>query len=91
MQWGHRSRKQAVAHDRRRRDPRDELTGLASYAAFVHASTDALADPEGAVVVLLVDLEGVVEATRLPEDRSAVDQLSARPPPGSPARWARWG
>ena len=74
MQWGHRSRKQAVAHDRRRRDPRDELTGLTSYAAFVHASTDALVDPHGAVVVLLVDLEGVAEATRS-EDRSAVDQL----------------
>lgn len=73
MQWGPRSRRRAAASWR---DARDEVTGLAAYAPFVHACTDALgaAHDRGRTAVLLLDVEGVAEATRS-EERSVAEEL----------------
>jgi diguanylate cyclase (GGDEF)-like protein len=67
MRWGQRSRHRFAAGSGAR-TPRDEATGLATYAAFVHECADALAGrtTSGERVrpaVLLVDLDGMVEAT----------------------------
>ena len=65
MRWGQKSRN-THATGAGLRD-RDEVTGLASYAAFVHECADAMSIRPGTAqaspAVLLVDLEGVAEAS----------------------------
>jgi len=66
MRWGQRSR-QRTATGSGVRTPRDEATGLTTYAGFLHECADALAArrPDGTAAepaVLLVDLEGVTAA-----------------------------
>jgi diguanylate cyclase (GGDEF)-like protein len=65
MRWGQKSRNtHATGADRR---DRDDLTGLATYAAFVHECANAMSLRPGTAqarpAVLLVDLEGVAEAS----------------------------
>jgi diguanylate cyclase (GGDEF)-like protein len=65
MRWGHKSRN-THATGAGSRD-RDEVTGLAPYAVFVHECADAMSFRPGAAqaspAVLLVDLEGIAEAS----------------------------
>jgi diguanylate cyclase (GGDEF)-like protein len=65
MRWGQKPRKSSAPSTGWR--DRDEVTGLATYAAFVHACADALTARRGfgspvAPGVLLVDVDGVAEA-----------------------------
>ena len=77
MRWGQRSRRNAAVETWRA--SRDEVTGLVTYAAFVHLVAEALSGPTGTrssgrPAVLLVDLEGVAEATAA-EEHPAADEL----------------
>ena len=65
MRWGQKPRRSSAPSTGWR--DRDEVTGLATYAAFVHACADALSARPGlgstaAPAVLLVDVDGVAEA-----------------------------
>jgi diguanylate cyclase (GGDEF)-like protein len=77
MRWGHTSRKRSAVGGGRR-DVRDEVTGLVNHVAFLHACGDALgatARPgAGQPAVVLVDIEGIEEATRS-EAASEADEL----------------
>ena len=78
MGWGQKSRKSVAVHSGWT-DPHDEVTGLVTYAAFVHRCGDALstvvlADDATRPSVLLVDLEGIREATAT-EEHAAADEL----------------
>ncbi len=78
MRWSQRSGKN-VASGSDRRDARDEVTGLVTYAAFVDLCANALSGPTGTrsaarPAVLLVDLEGVAEAIEA-EEHPAGDEL----------------
>jgi len=78
MRWGQKSPRPSAASTSWR-DARDEVTGLATYAAFVHQCTDALAShtASGApaqAAVLLVDVDGVSQAIAA-EEHPAADEL----------------
>ena len=75
MGWGQKSRKRSSARSDWR-DARDEVTGLATYAAFVHHCADAVGSrtSETQPAVLLVDLEGVTEAVHA-DGQAASDEL----------------
>jgi diguanylate cyclase (GGDEF)-like protein len=64
MRWGHKSRNSHATGVGSR--DRDEVTGLAPYAVFVHECADAMSFRPGTAqaspAVLLVDLEGIAEA-----------------------------
>jgi diguanylate cyclase (GGDEF)-like protein len=76
MRWGQRSRN-SHATGAASRD-RDEVTGLATYPAFVHECADAMSLRPGTAqarpAVLLVDLEGVAEASET-DGHAAGDEL----------------
>jgi predicted signal transduction protein with EAL and GGDEF domain len=75
MGWGQRSRKSA-APGSAREGTRDEVTGLLTYAPFLHLCADALTGSTGTgrAALLLVDIEGIAEASA-GEDHSAADRL----------------
>ena len=75
MGWGQRSRKSAAAGSARE-GARDEVTGLLTYAPFLHLCADALTGSSGTgrAALLLVDIEGIAEAAA-GEDHSAADRL----------------
>jgi len=78
MRWGHKSRRGAASGESWR-EARDEVTGLVPYAAFVHLVAESLTGHAGTrsagrPAVLLVDLEGVAEATAA-EEHPAGDEL----------------
>ncbi|MGA8211675.1 MAG: bifunctional diguanylate cyclase/phosphodiesterase [Nocardioidaceae bacterium] len=78
MRWGQRTRQRPTAVSGVR-TPRDEATGLVTYAGFLHEVADALAAPGGdggrsRPAVLLVDLEGIDE-TSLTHGHDAGDEL----------------
>lgn len=78
MRWGHRSDSRN-ASPALRRQTRDEVTGLLTYAAFLHECGDALStyvDHSTAAqpAVLLVDLDGISAAIES-EEHSAADEV----------------
>ena len=75
MGWGQRSRKSA-APGSAREGTRDEVTGLLTYAPFLHLCADALTGSSGTgrAALLLVDIEGIAEASA-GEDHSAAERL----------------
>jgi diguanylate cyclase (GGDEF)-like protein len=73
MGWGQRSRRNAT---KAWQASHDDVTGLVTYAPFLHMCADALTDARGAgrAALLLVDIEGIAEAIA-GEDRDTGDQL----------------
>ncbi|MEP7089025.1 MAG: GGDEF domain-containing phosphodiesterase [Nocardioidaceae bacterium] len=81
MRWGRKSGSRNASSDSRRQ-PKDEATGLLTYAAFLHECSDALAawtahGMPAEPAVLLVDLEGVGEAVES-EAHAAADELMSQ-------------
>jgi predicted signal transduction protein with EAL and GGDEF domain len=74
MGWGQRSRKNATTNAWNA--SRDEVTGLVTYAPFLHLCADALTGARGSgrAALLLIDLEGIAEAVA-GEEHGAADQL----------------
>ncbi len=75
MRWGQKSRNRSTSGVGWQ-DTRDEVTGLATYAAFVRQCTDAVAARTDLKqpAVLLVDLEGLSEAVDM-DEHAAGDEL----------------
>ena len=78
MRWGHRPRHRPAASGGGR-TPRDEVTGLPTYAALLHQCADALTASGVAggcaqPALLLVELEGMTEAAAT-DGHTAGDQL----------------
>ena len=76
MRWGQKSRKRTASRVAWR-DARDEVTGLVTYAGFVHQCADAVtARSESAQPsVLLIDVEGVTDAVDLDEHLAGDDLM----------------
>jgi EAL domain-containing protein (putative c-di-GMP-specific phosphodiesterase class I)/GGDEF domain-containing protein len=74
MGWGHRSRKSSAASNAGSAS-RDEVTGLVTYAPFLHLCADALGSRgSGRAELLLMDIEGIAESVAGEHDPST-DQL----------------
>ena len=75
MRWGQKSRNRSAVRVGRP-DARDEVTGLMTYAGFVHQCADAVTarTHEAQPAVLLIDVEGVNDAVDL-DERTAGDDL----------------
>lgn len=75
MRWGHKSRNRSATRVAWQ-DARDEVTGLMTYAGFVHQCADAVTarTSETEPAVLLIEVEGVSDAVDL-DERSAGDDL----------------
>ena len=74
MQWGHKSRKRSTAG---LKDTRDPVTGLITYADFVHQCANAITTRTGDAPpgLLLIDVEGLNEAVDMDEHAAGDDLL----------------